>query len=67
MGVKFGVEEATTLNADVQKIAKIGKHWGFFAARGRQNKPIETKVQILVQVLSFIAIVRTRLFTPHDL
>ena len=34
---------ATTLNAEVQKIEKMGKNWEFFAARGRQNKPIETK------------------------
>ena len=34
---------ATTLNAEVQKIAKIDKNWGFFAARWRQNKPIKTK------------------------
>ena len=30
---------ATPLNAEVQKPAKLG----FFAAKGRQNKPIETK------------------------
>jgi len=30
---------ATTLNAEVQKTAKLG----FFANRGRQNKPSETK------------------------
>jgi len=31
---------ATPLNAEVQNMAKIGF---FFATRGRQNKPIETK------------------------
>jgi len=30
---------ATALNAEVENMAKIG----VFAARGRQNKPIETK------------------------
>ena len=34
---------ATPLNAEVQNMAKYGKNWGFFAVRGRQNKPIETK------------------------
>jgi len=32
---------ATPLNAEVQE-TKNSKNWGFFAARGRQNKPIET-------------------------
>ena len=31
---------ATPLNAEVQK---KDKNWAFFAARGRQNKPIQTK------------------------
>ena len=34
---------ATPLNAEVQNMAKYGQNWVFFAARGRQNKPIETK------------------------
>jgi len=33
------LELATPLNAEVQKMAKVG----FFANRGRENKPIETK------------------------
>ena len=34
---------ATPLNAEVKNMAKYGKNWGVFAARRRQNKPIETK------------------------
>ena len=37
------VGEGLYLCTRVQKIAKIGKNWGFFAGTGRQNKPIETK------------------------
>ena len=40
---------ATPLNAEVQKMAKLG----VFANKGRQNKPIETKFGMLVGWLGF--------------
>jgi len=53
MGVKFGMEEGAKgrlLSAKVQKTQKLG----FFAARWRQNKPIETSVGTLVYTMGLL-------------